>query len=246
MKKKPAPVEAEEQIDPNKDRIGTYPADYDTTALPERRTAAFARIVAVIAVIEAFAIIALAFAFAAVIPLQKVVPMVVTANDKGDEIIHINPISFDNPTGDYLTEINLRNYVTKRNTIVSSQAEQAINWGLGSVVQLMSSPELYQEFQREAMPEYQALRQRQATRNVRIDSVRKIDPNTWQVEWISTVIPDQSAIATPPTGAAAQGQSQSWISTYEITWRDTAVSYSNRLNNPLGMVVTSVNDARRD
>ena len=250
MRKKKADVEpqAKEPIDPTKDRIGTFPSDYDTTALPERRTAAFARMVGVIAVVEGFVIVALAFAIAAITPLQKVVPMVVTANDKGDEIVHINPASFESPTLDYVTEISLRNYVTKRNSIVASQAEQAINWGLGSAVQLMSADDVYQNFQRDAMAEYQALRQRQSTRTVRIDSVRKLNQNTWQVEWVSTIVPDQSAISTPTAGtaAAAQGQSQGWISTYEIDWRPQAVTYDQRLNNPFGMVVTSVSDARRD
>lgn len=246
MSKKPDSAEVEEKIDPSKDRIGTFPNNYDTTALPERRTAAFARMAAVIAVVEACVIVALAFAIAALIPLQKVVPMVVTANDKGDEIVHINPASFESPTLEYITEINLRNYVTKRNSVVASQAEQAINWGLGSVVQLMSSDDVYQQFQRDAMPEYESLRKRQATRQVRIDSVRKLDANTWQVEWISTVVGDQSAVAAPPSSTAPRGQSQAWISTYEIDWRPQAVTYSQRLNNPFGMVVTSVSDARRD
>lgn len=248
MSKKPDPTEVEEKIDPSKDRIGVFPSGYDTTALPERRIAAFARMAAVVAVVEAFVIMALAFAIAAIVPLQKVVPMVVTANDKGDEIIHINPASFESPTLEYVTEINLRNYVTKRNSIVGSQAEQAINWGLGSPVQLMSSADVYQQFQRDAMPEYEALRKQQAIRKVRIDSVRKLAANTWQVEWISTVVPEPSAVAPAgsATSTASTGRSQAWISTYEIDWQPQSVTYSQRLNNPFGMVVTAVSDARRD
>lgn len=224
------------------DQIGVYPKDYDTDALPERRTAAFARILAIIAGIEAFAIVALSFAIAALMPLQKVVPMVVTANKKGDEVVHINPATFETPTVDYVAEISLRNYVTKRYSVLASQAEQAINWGLGSVVQLMSTEEVYKKFMDDGKAEYDRLRAAQQTRTVRIDSVRKIGDSTWQVEWVATDAPDANAmIAGQP-----QGESHSYISTFEIRFEPKNVRYSDRLNNPFGVTISSVNDARRD
>src|SRR3546814_6694476 len=103
-------------------------------------------------VTEAFALVAMGFAIAALMPLQKVVPMVITSNDKGDEIIRVNPTTLESPTADYVTEIQLRNYVNKRYSVVGSNAEQTINWGPGSVVQLMSAPESYEHFMRTAQP----------------------------------------------------------------------------------------------
>src|SRR3546814_10710409 len=62
----------------------------------------------IVAVTEAFALVAMGFAIAALMPLQKVVPMVITSNDKGDEIIRVNPTTLESPTADYVTEIQLR------------------------------------------------------------------------------------------------------------------------------------------
>lgn len=225
------------------DQIGVFPREYDTDALPERRTAAFARILAIIAAVEAFAIIALSFAIAALMPLQKVVPMVVAGNQKGDEIVHINPATFDSPTVDYVAEISLRNYVTKRSSIVGSAAEQAINWSLGSVVQLMSTEDVYKKFMTEAKVEYDRLRGRQMTRTVRIDRVSKLNDKTWQVEWMSTDLPDQSAMVS---GQAQQGENHTWVSTFELKYEPKNVKYTDRLNNPFGVTISSVSDARRD
>src|SRR3546814_18969923 len=102
----------------------------------------------IVAVTEAFALVAMGFAIAALMPLQKVVPMVITSNDKGDEIIRVNPTTLESPTADYVTEIQLRNYVNKRYSVVSSNAEQTNNWVPGSVVQFRSAPEHYEHFMR--------------------------------------------------------------------------------------------------
>src|SRR3546814_16180568 len=84
--------------------------------------------------------------------------MVITSNDKGDEIIRVNPTTLESPTADYVTEIQLRNYVNKRYSVVGSNAEQTINWGPGSVVQLMSAPESYENLMRTAKHEWARLR----------------------------------------------------------------------------------------
>lgn len=234
-------IEEAEAPKKSSDKLGAFPTVYDTDALPERRNAAFARMAIIIATVEAFVIMTLGFAIAALLPLQKVVPMVVASNSKGDEIVHINPSSLESPTVDYVSEIGLRNYVQKRYGIVGSAAEQAINWGPGSVVQLMSTPQSYQAFMKANQDEYQRIRSAGMTRNVRIDSVRKIGPTTWQVEFVTTDSSEGS-----PFQSAIQGASQAWVGTYEIAFEPKNVTYSARLNNPFGMTITAVNDARRD
>lgn len=232
------------------DQIGAFPRDYDTDALPERRSAAMARILGIVAGLEAIAIISLSLALAALMPLQKVVPMVVTGNDKGNEIIHINPASLASPTVDYVSEISLRDYVRKRYSIVGNAAEQAVNWGQGSVVQLMSTPEAYKTFMGQANPEYERLRGTNTIRTVRIDSVRKLGEHkddkgrqvfTWQVEYSTS---DQQE--TSPMQGAAPTEQHAWVSSFDVTYEDKNVTYNDRLNNPFGVTIVSVNDARRD
>lgn len=226
---------------PLKDQIGAFPREYDSDALPERRSAALARLMTIVAVVEAFTICAMAFAIAALMPLQKVVPMVITANNKGDEIIRVNPTSLESPTADYVTEIALRDYVQKRYAIVGNSAEQTANWGPGSTVQLMSKPEAYQDFARVSKPEWDRLRGSRMTRSVRIDSVRKIGETTWQVEYQTIDKADET-----PFQQAAAGQAQAWVSTFEIAFEPKNVRYADRLNNPFGMTIVTANDARRD
>lgn len=237
---KAAPTPAEDTPHAG-DKIGAFPRDYDTDALPERRTAAFARMMSIVAAVEAFAIAGLAFAIAALMPLQKVVPMVVTSNDKGNEIVHINPATLDAPTIDYVSEISLRNFVEKRYSILGSAGAQAANWDQGSVVQLMSNAEGYKAFMDQARPEFMRLRGENKIRSVRIDSVRKLSASQWQVEYVTS---DQ--VEHSPMQGATPSEDHQWISTFEITFEPKNVTYNDRLNNPFGMTVKKVTDARRD
>src|SRR3546814_3126885 len=72
-KRMSAPAADKPEMAPKADKIGAYPRDYDTDALPERRSAALARMMTIVAVTEAFALVAMGFAIAALMPLQKVV-----------------------------------------------------------------------------------------------------------------------------------------------------------------------------
>ena len=241
---------ASEADEPAGDRIGAFPKNYDTDALPERRTAAFARMMTIVTALQTFAIISLAYAIAALMPLQKVVPMVVTSNAKGDEIVHINPASLASPTVDYVSEVELRNFVQRRYSITGNWAEQSVNWGDGSVVQLMSTPDNFKSFMQQAKPEYDRLHAQGMIRSVRIDSVRKLGEHaspegkqvfTWQVEYSTS---DRQE--TSPMQGQAPAETHSWVSSYDLTYDAKNVTYSQRLNNPFGMTVVSVNDARRD
>jgi type IV secretory pathway component VirB8 len=241
---KPAPSASE-------DAIGAFPATYDTDALPERRTAALARMMSIVAAIEALAIVCLAMALNALMPLQKIVPMVVSSNPKGDEIIRVNPVSLSSPSVDYVTEVELRKYVRDRYEITGSTSEQQIRWDVGSAVQLISAPNVYKSFQEKATPEMQRLRASNTTRSVRIDSARKlgehVDPQTgqnvytWQVAFTTSDVPQTSPMEGQP-----QGERHRWVSTYDVTYDAKNVKYGDRLNNPFGMTVVSVNDSRED
>ncbi len=235
----------------SEDSIGRYPSEYDTDALPERRNTAMIRILGIAVGSQALAIVCLALALNAITPLQKVVPMVVTANSKGDEIIRVNPVSLSSPSVDYITEVQLRNYVRDRYEIVGSASEQQIRWDQGSAVQLMSSADVYKAFMEKAAAEMQRLRASNMTRSVRIESARKLGEHvdaksgnqvyTWQVEFTTVDTP-----TTTPMEGQPQGQRRRWVTTYDVGYEAKNVKYGDRLNNPFGMTILSVNDSSVD
>ena len=223
------------------DKIGPFPAAYDTDALPQRRLAAYARIISIVAAVEGAAIISLSLAIAALMPLQKVVPMVVTPNPKGDEIIRVNPLTLDSPSSDYVTEVALRDYIQRRYSIIGDGNSQATQWGPGTAVEMMSAPQVYQDFIAKAKPEFENLVNQGMTRSVRIDRVSKLGETTWQVEYVTTDLP-----ASNPTMPTAPGTSRAWVATMQVEFEPKNVTYSQRLVNPLGLTIKSINEAQRD
>lgn len=223
----------------NTDKIGAVPSSYDTDALPVRRYAALTRGLMIAVIAEGFALAGMSFAFAAIVPLQKVVPMVVSSNKMADEIIHLNPVTVGSPAGDYLTEVELRKYVEDRYSVNASPAQQSISV---NAVQMMTDQAALQDYVRKAQSEYNRLRTLNMVRNVSISSVRRL-PNTdsWQVEYTTTDQADQ-----PPVTGSQPVEQHSWVSTYQVTFHPQAVRYENRLVNPLGMLITASSDARRD
>lgn len=223
------------------DGVGVYPRSYDTDALPHRRLAAYARIVSIIAAVEGMAIISLSLAIAAIMPLQKVVPMVVTPAQKGDQIIHINPLTLDSPNAQYLTEAALRKYITDRYSIIGDANAQMTLWGANSAVQMQSDPGVYKAFLDKAKVDYEAMRQKGMIRKVHINQVSAIGENTWQVEYTTNDETEQNPItpAGPVTG-------KSWVATLTIKFEPKNVTYSQRLVNPLGLTVVNINEAARD
>ena len=220
--------------------VGAYPANYDTDALPQRRLASYARIISIVAAVEGMAIISLSLAIAALMPLQKVVPMVVTPAPKGDQIVHINPLTLDSPSAQYLTEVALRKYISDRYSIIGDANAQMTLWGANSSVQMQSSPEVYKAFIEKAKPEYEAVRGRKMIRNVRINQVSAIGENTWQVEYTTVDETEQNPMtpAGPVTG-------NSWVATLTIKFEPKNVTYSQRLVNPLGLTVVNITEAAR-
>lgn len=223
------------------EQLGSYPRNYDTDALPHRRLAAYARLLSVIATIEALAIVSLSLAITAIMPLQKVVPMVVTASAKGDEIIHVNPLTLDSPNAQFLTEVALRKYITDRYSIIGDANAQMTTWGANSAVQMQSTPEVYKAFIEKAKPDYEALRSQGKLRKVHINQVSAIGENTWQVEYTTTDEPEQNPITPqgPITG-------KSWVATLAISFDPKNVTYSQRLVNPLGLTVRNITESARD
>ena len=223
------------------DVIGAFPRIYDADALPLRRLSAYARIISIVAAVEGVAIVSLSLAIAAMLPLQKVVPLAITSNLKDNEVIHVNPLTLDSPTGDYITEVALRQYITDRYSIVANANQQSTKWAVGGPVQMMSTTKLYQDFVQKAQAQFNFIRTQNLVRSVHIERVSKLGEFTWQVEYTTNDTPEAS-----PVTPVAPTQSKAWVATMEVHFTPRNVTYSQRLINPLGLLVTQINEAQRD
>jgi type IV secretory pathway component VirB8 len=214
-----------------KDRIGGYLRDHDAPHAAGRRATVSDKLLIAISGVSLAINVVQAVAIMQLIPLYRVVPFFVTWSDKSDQVVRVEP-----PTGNLkslaiLEEANVREYVTMRNTITDDPQRTIYQWG--TIVRLMSSKPVYDQFLAETKPVYDALKERRFTRSVSLKSVLKIQNGYWQVEF--DVIDRRIGSGLTDGG----DERRTFVAQLRAQNVEQSISYDNRFLNPLGFTVTA-------
>ena len=209
------------------DRLGRYPAELDVPALEGRRYLWTARAFAIGMFLSLAANVALGFALGALVPLQRVEPMLVTFRAKGDQIVRIEPFEQGTRGFDVMAEMLVREYVQVRHEVVADTGEMMHRWGGAGVMRFRSDAGEYERFARETRDLYAKLRADGITRSVTINEASRIAADKWQVEFTTT---DYDA------GHAMLHETR-WLATLTVAFVAQAVAFEDRYMNPLGFVV---------
>jgi type IV secretory pathway component VirB8 len=214
-----------------KDKIGGYLRDHDAPHAAGRRSAVTDKLLIAVAGVSLAINVVQAVAIMQLIPLYRVVPFFVTWSDKSDQVVRVEP-----PTGNLkslaiLEEANVREYVTMRNTITDDPQRTIYQWG--TIVRLMSSKPVYDQFLAETKPVYDALKERRFTRSVSLKSVLKIQNGYWQVEF--DVIDRRIGSGLTDGG----DERRTFVAQLRAQNVEQSISYDNRFLNPLGFTVTA-------
>ncbi len=214
-----------------KDKIGGYLRDHDAPHAAGRRAAVTDKLLIAISGVLLALNVVQAVAIMQLIPLYRVVPFFVTWSDKSDQVVRVEP-----PTGNLkslaiLEEANVREYVTMRNTITDDPQRTVYQWG--TIVRLMSSKPVYDQFLAETKPVYDSLKERRFTRSVSLKSVLKIQSGYWQVEF--DVIDRRIGSGLTDGG----DERRTFVAQLRAQNVEQSISYDNRFLNPLGFTVTA-------
>lgn len=180
----------------------------------------------------------LLYVIVAITPLYRVVPFLMSFEDKSEQIYKIIPVNniYDQK---YLTEIFVKEYVLLRNSFVNDIDEMELRWGPNSQIREMSSPSMYDKFYNEyAKQTIEQIRQHDITRNVKIASVTEVGGAQgepwWQVKFrVEDMTP---SLETP--------RISNWVASIKIKYRAKTVKYGERLRNPLGFTVLDYRQLR--
>jgi type IV secretion system protein VirB8 len=210
------------------DRLGLYPAERDVPALEGRRYLWIARAFAIGMFLSLCLNVVLGMAIAALSPLVRVEPMLLTFKDRGEQIVRIEPFQRGSTGFELMTEMLVRDYVLSRHEVVLDEGEMRRRWGGQGLVAHRSSPEEYARFVGETAPRFDAIRQGRLVRTAEIHRVSKIAEGYWQV-----------AFSTRDMVAGTErGNAENWVASLTVTYVPREVSWEDRYMNPLGFVVT--------
>ena len=203
-------------------------ADHDTGS-ESRRLAWALRTVSVVCVLEAFALAALAFGVAALMPLKTVQPMLLLADDRNNQIIEVSPFKASADGFRLMTEVLVRKFVSITHTVVDNAAAMQEQWG--EILYNMSSTEVFELLRDTFAEPANALLRDNVARGVEIDGdPRLIDAQGEQLFY-------QIAFRTIDSRLTEVVRTRRWVATLIVEFMPAEVRYEDRYINPLGFRV---------
>ena len=201
------------------------PADTFVANIAEKRYLWTARAFAIITAISICCNIVLILAVVQVMPLFRVEPFLLTFHNKSDQVYNIVPLK-NLEDEKSITEIQ---YVLLRSSFNRNIPEMEARWMPGGPIQEMSSPTVYEDFQKKtAIKALNVIRTKSLTRRVKIITVNELARGLWQVEYETRdMYPD-----------SAKPEINYWTASLRVMYRGKSVKYGERLKNPVGFTVT--------
>ena len=196
--------------------------------LRERRYLWTARAFAMIFIVSMITNILMLMSLSSLTPLVRVQPYELTFSDKKSQTVRIEPFDLGQNAMNAISESMIRRYVTARHTITADKDEMAARWGMGGLVQLLSSDSVFDTFQRSATNTLEKAFATSETRNVTIKTAMPYYKNGWwqvnlELEIISPEREDKEVL--------------NYVATARIGFAPTTGTWEKRLNNPVGFQV---------
>lgn len=196
--------------------------------LRERRYLWTARAFAMIFVVGLITNIMMLMALSSLSPLLRIQPFELTFADKKTQVVEIAPMALSESTVNSVIASMLRQYVKVRHEIVADQDEMAYNWGSGGLVDLLSTDNVFNEFQRGRS---KILEDAVAARETRTVNFRSTSPLADKGYWMV----DFDIIRRSPDRGKEEVVRN--IATVQVVFQPTRVLWEQRLKNPIGFKV---------
>ena len=118
------------------------------------------------AVISMLVLISSSLALFKLAPMVTVEPFLIIRQDESQEIVREEPITSDMSSKDKLMETFIRQYVISRNTIINDPMEMRSRWNRGGMVNFLSSPEVFDAFNRSTQANWENIFKQALVREV--------------------------------------------------------------------------------
>lgn len=235
------------------DDIGPYPAVVDDNPSMTKVNERAIRMLTIALVIVSFVAIGLMSLIVAIFPLKQVYPYLVTFKEQDNQVVAIEPLSRDAPGIQFATEASIRDYVTLRHSFYPIATKMDAQWGPGSRLAVMTAEGEYSDFSKNAVADRERMTSQNLTREITIESVTMIQPDTWQVAFRTedSAAVNNGGLTTSleksnsevigkdvvTTDLNPRINEKKWLATLNIDYTPQNVNFENRLLNPLGFTV---------
>ncbi len=186
-----------------------------------------ARAFAVVSVLSLVANVLLLVALVSLQPLTRMQPFMLNIQDKDQQVIEIERPNLAKLDMKKLEESYIRQYIVSRYTVGSDIDELKRRWGIGGIVNRMSSMGVYGAFESNESYKYLPLAENDGmTRSIVIESVNQTG-NQWVVIFRTSTM--QGGVSEPIV--------QTLKATVTVGFEPTRTTWEYRLENPLGFQI---------
>lgn len=113
-------------------------------------------------------------------------PLLLVSNQSdSNNLVRYEPIAENMPSLKQMTEMFIKQYVIMRNTVVIDEREMTTRWGLGGIIQYLSSDEVYSDFVGRNAEDVTRMYDQEYSSEVYIDRIGKEGENlpSWTVDF---------------------------------------------------------------
>lgn len=209
-------------------------SDISEEAVRERQYLWMARTFALVAVVSFLANLLLLVAVFSLVPLVRVQPFYLSTQDKDKQIIQVVRPNIANLNTEVLGESFIRQYLLARFTVGTNIPSLENTWGIDGLIDMESSPAVFQEFLRESRGLVDLAKKEGFTRGVRILTVvrLRIEPDGSEFWQADLEFGDMSRKDPEPKYRKRRVILRIYFDPIQEN-----LEWANRLKNPLGFKV---------
>lgn len=169
----------------------------------------------------------------------RVDSVVLTKQNSSPKMVGVEPVLPDMNNLDTLNEVMIKKYITLRHNIISDAGVMESRWGLGGLVHLLSTGNVYMDFYKNKAAFSSRMLDikngAQIPMEVEFLDIKKLASNLWSVDFDTIEFDDTTGLITR----------KHWVASLRAQNIPEEAMYYNFLINPLGFIVTEYNYAQK-
>jgi len=170
-------------------------------------------------------------------PQVTVKPFLIISQDSSDMIVRYEAIEQDMPSKKQIMETFIKQYIILRNSVINDEREMQARWFAGGVVNYLSAPQVYIDFNQAEVEKLTTLLTANVVRDVEIISLGKVGGEKSPVWKVDFKVNEVSYSGEEGNSKLMVLKTHYWTASLTAAFIPARMFMAKRLMNPLGFTV---------
>lgn len=170
-------------------------------------------------------------------PQVTVKPFLIISQDSSDMMVRYEAIEQDMPSKKQIMETFIKQYIILRNSVINDEREMQARWFAGGVVNYLSAPQVYIDFNQAEVGKLSTLLATNVVRDVEIISLGKVGGENSPVWKVDFKVNEVSYNSENGNSNLMVLKTHYWTASLTAAFIPARMFMAKRLMNPLGFTV---------